>query len=382
MSAIKPIRLGMVGGGRGAFIGEVHRVASRLDNKYCFCAGALSSDPKKSKLSGIELGLDEDRSYGTYEEMIQGESMRDDRIEAVSIVTPNNMHFPIAKKFLEAGCHVICDKPMTISRDEADQLINLASKQNLILAVTYNYSGYPMIRQARAMVKNGKLGKIRVVQGEYSQDWLSEPIERDGQKQAYWRTDPEQSGIGGCVGDIGTHAYHLICYVSGLKAEALCADISTFVNGRKLDDNANILLRFKDNAKGMIWVSQVAVGNENNLKIRIYGEKGGLSWNQENPNELIFSPLNKSSKRITRGGSDVLPEASKITRLPAGHPEGYLEGFATIYSEIAESIIAARNGNIANEMVDYPSGEDGMRGVIFIESVVNSSAAGSVWVNL
>ena len=377
-----PIRLGMVGGGQDSFIGEVHRIAARLDDNYLFCAGALSSDSKRSQISGSELGLEKDRSYKNYEAMIKGESSRDDRIEAVSIVTPNNMHFPIAKRFLQAGFHVICDKPMTVTTNEADELIKLADQHNLIFAVTYNYSGHPMIRRAQAMIENGEIGAIRVVQCEYVQDWLAESIEKEGHKQALWRTDPLQSGLGGCIGDIGTHAFHLACFVSGLEPEALCADISKFGNGRKLDDNANVLLRFKGNARGIIWASQVAIGNENNLKLRIFGEQGGLSWRQEEPNELIFSPLNQPSRKITRDSSSVTNEASRITRVPAGHPEGYLEGFATIYSEIAHAIIATRHGEAADQNVSFPTAEDGRAGVNFIEAVVRSSNEGSVWVNL
>jgi len=377
-----PIRLGMVGGGQDSFIGEVHRIAARLDDNYLFCAGALSSDSKRSQISGSELGLEKDRSYKNYEAMIKGESSRDDRIEAVSIVTPNNMHFPIAKRFLQAGFHVICDKPMTVTTNEADELIKLADQHNLIFAVTYNYSGHPMIRRAQAMIENGKIGAIRVVQCEYVQDWLAESIEKEGHKQALWRTDPLQSGLGGCIGDIGTHAFHLACFVSGLEPEALCADISIFGAGRKLDDNANVLLRFKGNARGIIWASQVAIGNENNLKLRIFGKQGGLSWRQEEPNELIFSPLNQPSQKITQNSSRVNNEASSITRVPAGHPEGYLEGFATIYSEIAHAIIATRHGEAADQNVSFPTAEDGRAGVNFIEAVVRSSNEGSVWVNL
>jgi len=377
-----PIRLGMVGGGQDSFIGEVHRIAARLDDNYLFCAGALSSDSKRSQISGSELGLEKDRSYKNYEAMIKGESSRDDRIEAVSIVTPNNMHFPIAKRFLQAGFHVICDKPMTVTTNEADELIKLADQHNLIFAVTYNYSGHPMIRRAQAMIENGEIGAIRVVQCEYVQDWLAESIEKEGQKQALWRTDPLQSGLGGCIGDIGTHAFHLACFVSGLEPEALCADISIFGAGRKLDDNANVLLRFKGNARGIIWASQVAIGNENNLKLRIFGKQGGLSWRQEEPNELIFSPLNQPSQKITQNSSRVNNEASSITRVPAGHPEGYLEGFATIYSEIAHAIIATRHGEAADQNVSFPTAEDGRAGVNFIEAVVRSSNEGSVWVNL
>ena len=382
MNIRNPIRLGMVGGGKGAFIGEIHRAASKLDGKYILCAGALSSDPKKSITSGKELGLDDDRIYETFEEMIKKESRRDDSIEAVAIVTPNNTHFPIAKCCLDAGFHVICDKPFTLTSTEADQLIETARKQNLVIAITYNYSGYPMVRQAKAMIRDGEIGRIRVIQTEYAQGWLSEPIERNGHKQALWRTDPEKSGIAGCVGDIGTHAYHLICFTSGLTPKSLCADVSTFVEGRKLDDNANILLRFDGNATGMIWTSQVAIGNNNGLKLRIFGDKGGIEWNQENPNELFFSPLNKPSLKITSGSPNAKIEASSISRLPPGHPEGYLEAFANLYTEIADSIMDARIGKPSNTHNGIPSGNDGRQGAIFVESVIRSSSSGSVWVDL
>jgi predicted dehydrogenase len=374
------IRLGMVGGGQGAFIGAVHRIAARIDDQYDFCAGALSSDPDRAIASARELGLAADRSYADAESMAASERARDDGIEAVSIVTPNNSHFPIAKTFLDAGIHVICDKPMTVSSAEAEELIDVAERNRRILAVTYNYSGYPLIRQARAMVANGELGDIRVVQVEYAQDWLTEALELSGQKQATWRTDPSQSGAGGCVGDIGTHAYHLACFVSGLELESLCADLATFVDGRLLDDNANVLLRFKGGAKGMLWASQVAPGTENNLQLRVFGTKAGLSWRQENPNELMVLPFGQSARRITRGGAGANAAAAAVTRIPAGHPEGYLEGFATLYREVAAAIRAARNGDSTD--APFPRGADGYKGVAFVEATVRSSAAGAAWVEV
>jgi predicted dehydrogenase len=380
--AERPIRLGMVGGGQGAFIGAVHRMAARLDGHYELCAGALSSDPARARASAREIGLPDERSYGSYVDMIAGESGREDRIEAVAIVTPNHLHFPIAKAFLEAGFHVICDKPMTVSVDEARVLRAIASSQGLILAVTYNYSGYPMIRQARAMVARGDLGTLRVVQGEYAQQWLAEDIERTGQKQAAWRTDPAQSGAGGCIGDIGTHIYHLIGFVTGLEAESLCADLTAFVPHRRLDDNAHLLLRFRGGAKGMIWTSQVAPGHENGLQLRVYGDKGGLVWRQEQPNELFYAPLGGEPRRITRGGYGALDVAARLTRVPSGHPEGYIEGFANIYSEIAAALRAARTGAAVDSGVSFPTGADGEKGVAFIEAAVRSSNAGATWVTL
>ena len=381
-SSGRRIRLGMVGGGQGAFIGAVHRIAARLDDEYELCAGALSSDAERSMASAKELGLAADRSYRSYEEMAASESARDDGIEAVAIVTPNHTHFPIASAFLAAGIHVICDKPMTVSVEEAESLQEAARNAGRILAVTYNYTGYPMVRQARAIIERGDLGVIRVVQVQYAQDWLSEPIETDGQKQAAWRTDPSKSGAGGCIGDIGTHAYHLACFVTGLELEALCADLSTFVDGRRLDDNAHLLLRFTSGARGMLWASQVAAGNENNLQLRVYGDKGGLAWRQEQPNELTFTPLGEAPQRITRGGPAAADVAARGTRIPAGHPEGYLEAFANIYRDVAAAIRMARDGKLPANDAIFPTGDDGRAGVVFVEAAVRSSAAGCVWVEI
>ncbi|HEX7060910.1 MAG TPA: Gfo/Idh/MocA family oxidoreductase [Woeseiaceae bacterium] len=381
-AAGRPIRLGMVGGGQGAFIGAVHRMAARLDGRYELCAGALSSDPGRARASAAEIGLADDRSYATYVDMIAGETQRADPIEAVAIVTPNHLHFPIAKAFLEAGFHVICDKPLTVSVDEARALCAIAESQGLVLAVTYNYSGYPMIRQARAMIARGDLGELRVVHGEYVQQWLAQDIEKTGQKQAAWRTDPGQSGAGGCIGDIGTHIYHLIEFVTGLETQALCADLTAFVPQRRLDDNSHLLLRFRGGAKGMLWASQVAPGHENGLELRVYGDRGGLVWRQETPNELIYAPLGEEPRRITRGGFGALDVAARLTRLPSGHPEGYIEGFANIYGEIAAALMAARAGKPVDAAVTFPTGADGERGVAFVEAAVRSSNAGAVWVDL
>ena len=381
-TARTPVRLGMVGGGQGAFIGAVHRMAARLDGHYDFCAGALSSDPARALASARELGLADDRSYQSYTDMIAGEAARDDGVEAIAIVTPNHLHFPVAKACLEGGFHVICDKPMTITVDEARELRRIAETSKRILAVTYNYSGYPMIRQAREMIAREDLGTLRVVQGEYAQDWLSENLEESGQKQAAWRTDPAKSGAGGCIGDIGTHIYHLISFVTGLETEAICSELSTFVGQRKLDDNAQLMLRFKGGAKGMIWASQVAVGCENGLQLRVFGDKGGIVWRQENPNELVFSPLGEAPRRITRGGHGAGNAAARVTRIPSGHPEGYIEGFANIYSEIAAAVFAARDGKAADASVIYPTGADGEKGVAFVDAAVRSSAAGAEWVEI
>lgn len=373
------IRLGMVGGGEGAFIGAVHRIASRIDDHYVFVAGALSSTAEKAKRSGAALGLDPNRAYPDFETMAREEAKRPDGIEAVSIVTPNHMHAGPALAFLKAGIHVICDKPLTTSLKEAKALQAAAKKSGLIFAVTHNYTGYPMVRQARAMVKSGELGEIRVVQVEYPQDWLAEPLEKTGQKQADWRTDPKRSGAGGCIGDIGTHAYNLADFITGLSVDELSAELTTFVKGRKLDDNTQILLRYANGARGSLWASQVAIGNENNLRIRVYGTKGGIAWSQENPNYLHVSPIGKPTYTITRSGAGSGPEAGRVSRIPPGHPEGYLEGFANIYTEVAHAIHAARKGKKADKAVTFPTVDDGVKGLAFIEAAVSSSQKNGKW---
>ena len=373
------IRLGMVGGGQGAFIGAVHRIAARIDDQYELVAGALSSEPARAKASAKDLGIADDRAYGSFEEMAKAEAARPDGIEAVAIVTPNHMHAPAAKAFLEAGIHVICDKPLTTTVAEAEELVALVKKTGKVFAVTHNYTGYPMIRQARAMVAAGELGTIRLIQAEYPQDWLTERAEASGSKQAEWRTDPKRSGAGGCIGDIGTHAYNLACFVSGLELDELLAQLTTFVEGRLLDDDVEILLRWKGGAKGMLWASQVAVGHENGLKLRVYGTKGGLEWTQADPNYLWFTRFGEPKQLLTRGGAGAWPEAARVTRVPGGHPEGYLEGFANIYTEAARAIRAARDGGTVGSEVIYPSVEDGLVGMKFIEAAVKSSNAGNVW---
>jgi predicted dehydrogenase len=378
-----PIRLGMVGGGQGAFIGGVHRIAARMDGEFELVAGALSSDPARAKASAVELGLDPERSYGTFAEMAKAEAKRPDGIEAVAIVTPNNMHYPPAKAFLDAGIHVICDKPLTSNLADAKKLAGLVKKTGKIFVLTHNYTGYPMVRQAREMVAKGVLGDIRVVQAEYPQDWLTEKIEDSGAKQAVWRTDPKQSGAGGAVGDIGTHAYNLARFVTGLELQALAADLTSFVKGRPLDDNVSVLLRFKSGAKGMLWASQVAPGNENGLKLRVYGTKGGLEWTQADPNYLWYTPFGEPKRLITRGGAGAGGAAGRVTRIPPGHPEGYLEGFANIYAEAARAIRAARRkgGKVPKDVV-FPTVEDGVEGVAFIEACVKSSKKNGAWTKL
>jgi len=371
---MQKIRLGMVGGGQGAFIGDVHRIASRIDNRFDLVAGALSSDPTRAAESAAELGISADRSYASFADMAIAESAREDGIQAVSIVTPNHLHFPVAKAFLEAGIHVICDKPLTSTLEQAEALVEIAQNSEAMLAVTYNYSGYPMIRQAKEMVSNGMLGNIRLIQVEYAQDWLATSLETSGQKQAAWRTDPAQAGAGGSIGDIGTHAFHLAEFVSGLEAQSLLADLDSFVSGRSLDDNAHILLRYSGGTKGMLWASQIATGKENGLYLRLFGEKAGIEWKQENPNYLIFTPLNEPSQILSRGGAGTSDAIGGI-RVPAGHPEGFLEGFANLYQDIADLIQA--KGNLSDSLV--PTAQDGLRGLQFVDAAVKSNKAGSTW---
>ncbi len=376
------IRLGMVGGGEGAFIGGVHRIAARLDGEFELVAGALSSDPERARRSGAALGLAPERSYASFTEMAKREARLKNGIEAVAIVTPNHMHYAAAREFLKRGIHVICDKPLTSTLPDARKLVALAEKSDALFVLTHNYTGYPMIRQAREMVATGQLGAVRVVQAEYPQDWLTEPLEATGQKQADWRTDPARSGAGGCVGDIGTHAYNLACFVTGLAAEELAADLSTFVEGRRLDDNVHVMLRFSGGARGMLWASQVAPGNENGLRLRVYGEKGGLEWEQEQPNHLWYTPFGKEKRLITRGGAGAGEAAARVSRIPPGHPEGYLEGFANIYQEAARAIRAARDGGRPAADVVYPTVSDGLAGMAFIDACVRSSARNGQWVRL
>lgn len=376
------IRLGMVGGGTGAFIGAVHRIAARIDDRFELVAGALSSTPERARRSGAELGLAPDRTYDDYKAMAMREARLKQGIEAVAIVTPNHMHYPVAREFLKRGIHVICDKPLTATLKDAKKLAALVGRHEALFVLTHNYTGYPMIRQARQMIAEGILGAIRLVQVEYVQDWLSEPLEQSGQKQAAWRTDPAQSGAGGATGDIGTHAFNLAEFVSGLTLEQLAADVHTFVPGRRLDDNAHVMLRFQGGARGTLWCSQVAPGHENGLVLRIYGDRGSLRWHQEDPNYLHYAKLGEAPQRITRNGPGAGPAAARVSRIPSGHPEGYLEGFATIYSEAATAIAARRQGQAVPSDVIYPTVRDGVRGVAFVEACVASSRRNGAWVGL
>lgn len=371
------IKLGMVGGGNDAFIGAVHRIASRIDDHFELVAGALSSTPEKSQASGQALGLP--RIYDDYPAMAKREARLKDGIDAVAIVTPNHVHFPAAREFLKRGIHVICDKPLTSTLADAKKLVKQAEASDALFILTHNYTGYPMVRQARAMVAAGEIGPVRVVQVEYPQDWLTVPQDI---KQADWRTDPARSGAGGSTGDIGTHAFNLACFVTGLEVESLAADLQAFVLGRQVDDNAHVMLRFQGGARGMLWSSQVAPGNENALRIRVYGESGGLEWSQEDPNYLWHTPFGEPKRVLKRGGAGTGDAAGRVSRIPPGHPEGYLEGFANIYSEAAIAIRAHDAGKPVPAEVIYPTVYDGLKGVQFVSACVKSSARNAAWVKL
>ncbi|WGS50665.1 Gfo/Idh/MocA family oxidoreductase [Paraburkholderia sp. D15] len=374
----RKLRLGMVGGGQGAFIGAVHRIAARLDDRFELVAGALSSDPRRAQASAAEAGIA--RSYTDWHEMARTESARDDGIDAVAIVTPNHLHAPVATAFLEAGIHVICDKPLAISLAEGEALAKLAREKNRLFALTHTYSGYPMVRHARELIEAGKLGEVRVVQVEYAQDWLAEPIETSGtNKQAGWRTDPALAGPAGCLGDIGTHAYHLAAFVTGITPSSLAAEVHTFVPGRRIDDHVQAMLRYANGARGMLWASQVASGAENALRLRVYGTKGSLAFDQEQPNELWFTPLGGASERLTRGRLNSAV-AAHATRVPAGHPEGYLEAFAQLYKDAALQIEALDAGRAPPaESGLLTTVDDGVAGLRFIDAMLASSAANGQW---
>ena len=377
------LRLGMVGGGPGGFIGAVHRIAARLDDRFELVAAALSSNPERARAAALDLHIAPERAYGSFAEMAAAEAARKDRIDAVSVVTPNHLHYPVAKAFLEAGIHVICDKPLTTTLEDAQDLAQIVRRTGLLFAVTHNYTGHPMVRQAREMVAKGELGTIRVVQVEYAQDWLSTPLEKTGQKQAVWRTDPAQSGPGGSLGDIGTHAYNLACFVTGLTCRELAAELSTFVPGRRVDDNVQIMLRFAEGARGLLWASQIAPGNQNNLRLRVFGEKAGIEWRQEEPNCLWFAPLEKAPNLIYRAGPAASPVAAHASRVPSGHPEGYLEAFAQLYADMAEQISARIDGRSADpSSLLVPTIDDGVAGMRFISTVIESSRRNSAWTGL
>ncbi|MDC7233757.1 MAG: Gfo/Idh/MocA family oxidoreductase [Spirochaetales bacterium] len=382
-NAAGKIRYGMVGGGSGAFIGEVHRKAIGLDGKAALTAGCFSRSLPLTLETGEALGVDKDRLYESYLEMAEAESKREDGIDFVSIVTPNNSHFMIARTFLENGIHVVCDKPLTTNYEEAEELHKLAEEKGLLFAVTYTYTGYPAVKQAREMIKNGEIGEIRFVNAEYPQEWLAEPAEQDpANKQAVWRTDPAQSGISNCVGDIGSHVENMISYVTGLEIESLSARLDKMVEGRKLDDNAVIMLNYKGGAKGLYWSSQIAWGHDNDLSFRIYGSEGAISWRQENPNYLKIAKKGEHVKVASRGRDDFYDHPGSYVRIPSGHPEGYFEAFGNIYSTFIDALTVKKAGGTPDEnQLDFPTPIDGAKGVRFIEKCVESSDKNSSWVD-
>jgi predicted dehydrogenase len=377
----RKLRYGMIGGGRGAFIGGVHRIAATMDNQAVLTAGAFSSDPARSKASGEDFYLDPSRVYGSYQEMAKAEAKLppDQRLDFIVIVTPNHQHFPPAKLFLEAGFNVICDKPVTFSLAQAKELRKIVRRTRKVFVLTHNYTGNAMVKQARDFVRSGLLGDIRKVVAEYPQGWLSTAVEN---KQASWRTDPKRSGAAGCIGDIGTHAENLARYITGLEIDTLCADLTSFVPGRQLDDDGNILVRFKGGAKGIIHASQISVGDENNLNIRVYGSKASLEWHQEFPNELAIKFRDQPRQIWRRGNSYVGKTAASVTRVPFGHPEGYLEAFANIYLEAFKAIRAEVAGKPIPKNLDFPTIDDGVEGMIFIETVLKSAKQGAKWVKM
>jgi len=375
----RPLLYGMVGGGEGAFIGAVHRHAMALDHRYALKAGALSSTPDKARRSGAALGLTDDRNYPSWEAMLEGELARpaDERIDLVVIVTPNHVHYPVAKAFAEAGIHVVTDKPMVHTREQAEDLVATVARTGVVFGVTYNYSGYPLVKEARALVRRGAIGAIRKVIVGYHQGWLATKLEDTGHQGASWRTDPARSGAAGAIGDIGSHAENLVATITGLDIEAICADLTTFVPGRRLDDDGNLLLRYEGGAKGVLVASQIEIGHENDLVLQVYGETGALTWRQEDPNYLWHAPLGEPSRLLQRGTNYLGEDAKRFTRLPSGHPEAYLEAFANVYREVADAI--ARHAAGDDPTGDYPTVADGARGVRFIERTVVSAASDAKW---
>lgn len=378
------LRVGMVGGGRDAFIGAVHRLAIRLDDRIQLVAGALSSDPERARLSAADIGIAADRAYSSYQEMARAEAARADGIEAVVIVTPNHLHAPVAKAFLEAGIDVICDKPLSATLAQAEELAAVAAKSGLVFAVTFNNTGYAMVREARSLIASGALGKIRIIRADYIQDWLTLPIDADGQKQAEWRTDPERAGRSACLADIGVHAFNLARFVTDMVPNEVAADLTTFVPGRRLDDNAHVMMRYAGGAHGVLVASQVSPGNYNRLSLKVYGEKAGLEWFAHEPEVLRFSPFGEPTRILTRGGPGVGAAAASVSRMPAEHPEGYVEGFANLYRDAAALIVARRAGRTPDPalVAAVPSIHDGLAGMRFIEAAVDSHENGGTWTTL
>ena len=381
----RKLRYAMVGGGRDAFIGAVHRKAAALDGQIALVAGALSSDPDKARASGRDLFLADDRNHGDWQTLLDDELRRsaDQRIDFVSIVTPNHLHHPVAKAFVEAGFHVVCDKPLVHTRAQAQELVEAVARRNTVFGVTYTYTGYPMVRQMREMVRAGDIGQVRRVVVEYQQGWLAAQVEADGNKQAVWRTDPRQSGLAGAMGDIGSHAENLLTSVTGLSVEAVCADLNAMGQGRTLDDDANVLLRLSGGASGVLMASQICTGIENDLRLRVFGTTGSLDWQQENPTRLLHAQLDGPQRILTCGSPWLSEAARRATRLPAGHPEGFIEAFANIYLGVASDIRARHVGRVASALeADYPRVEEGARGVHFVEGVLASSTSTQKWTQM
>ena len=380
----QPIRYGMVGGGPDALIGEVHRMAARLNGNIELMAGSFSSDARKSRKFGRELNLKEERLYDSYRQMAKQEAARpaSERIDFVSVVTPNHLHFDVCKAFVEAGIHVVCDKPMTNTVEEADELCRLVEEHETIFALTHNYSGYPMVKEARELVSSGKLGNLRKVVVEYSQGWLSEPIEKEGNKQAAWRTDPDKAGVSSVIADIGSHAEHLVEYITGLQVEQLYADTHTFVEGRPLEDDANMLIHYEEGVRGVLISSQISIGEENGLQIRIYGDEASLEWRQEDPNYLHLKHPDEPEQIYKKGNPYISAVANQNTRIPPGHPEGFIGAFANIYRSVSEAIKADKRGEeVDSRNYDFPTVQDGANGVRFIHKAVESSKQ-KKWVKL
>jgi len=381
LTKVAPLKYGMVGGGKGAFIGDVHRKAIAMDGKAVLVAGCFSQSYANTLELGEFLGLDKERLYGSYGEMIPAEAERKDRPDFLTIVTPNDTHYPIAKLALENGFHVVCDKPLTTTGRDAEALARLAARKDLMFCVAYAYSAFPMIKHMREMIARGELGRIRFVSAEYPQDWLATPLERTGQKQAAWRTDPARAGASNCVGDIGSHIEHMVAHLTGLEIESLCARLDRIGEGRVLDDNASIMINYKGGAKGLYWSSQIAVGHDNGFRVRIYGEKASLEWAEEDPNHARASIIDKPTEILSRGRDKMYPRAQSLSRLPSGHPEGYFECFANLYSTFLTALGKKLGGEpLTADDLDFPGLEDGVRGVRFIEKCVESSAKGAVWV--
>lgn len=379
---LSKLKYGMVGGGQGAFIGDVHRKAIAMDGKAELAAGCFSQDYQNTLTTGEMLGLAKDRLYPTFQEMMAAEGKREDKIDFIVIVTPNSSHFEISRLALENGIHVACDKPLTTTSADARELERLAAEKDLFFCVTYTYTGYPVVKHLREMIARGDLGDIRFVNAEYPQEWLSTPLEQSGQKQAAWRADPELTGASNCVGDIGSHIENMVSYLTGLKIQSLCARLDTFVEGRCLDDNASILVNYLSGEKGLYWSSQIAVGHDNGLRVRIYGTKGSIEWAQEDPNYAKVRYLDKPMAVISRGRDDLYPHAQTYSRVPAGHPEGYFEAFANIYTTFCNALSKKRAGEtLSAAEMDFPGVKEGLQGVIFIERCVESSNNGSIWID-